>query len=75
MKSLQFSFSLLVHNKIKCFDFEPSISKIDYMHSVLEAEGNNGVAFTLSEDELLKVGRIQCKLLCFKAITRPRIFF
>lgn len=47
MKSLKFSFSLLVHNKIKYFGFEPSISKMGYVCCVLEAEGNNGVASIL----------------------------
>lgn len=67
MKSLKLSFSLLVHNKIVLV-LNQVISKIDCMYCVLEAEVNNGVAFTLSEDELLKVGRIQYKLVCFKAI-------
>lgn len=75
MKHLKFSFSLLVHNKIKYFGFEPSISKMGYMYCALEAEGSNGVEVsTLSEDKLLKVGRLQYRLLCFKAIKRPRIF-
>lgn len=75
MKSLKFSFFLLVHNVIKCFSFELSISEMDQMYCVLEAEGNNGVSFTLSEDNLLKIERIKYKLICFKAITRSTIFF
>jgi len=73
MKSLKFSFFLLVHNKVRCFDFEPSISEMDYMYCALETEGSNGVDFTLSEDELLKVGQIQYKLL-LKQLQDPRYF-
>lgn len=69
MKSLTFSFSLLVYNNMKCFGLEPTISKTGCICCVLEADRNNDIAL------VLKVGKILYKLYCFKLITRPKIFF
>lgn len=53
MKSLTFSFSLLVYNKMKCFDLEPAISKTGCICFVLEADRNNDIALVLKAGKIL----------------------
>lgn len=69
MKSLTFSFSLLVYNKMKYFGLEPTVSKMGCICSVLAAERSNDIAL------VLKVGILLYKLYCFKPITIPKIVF
>lgn len=69
MKSLTFSFSLLVYRKMKYFGLEPTVSKISCICCVLEIDRNNDIAL------VVKVGKILYKLNCFKPITGPKIFF